>query len=131
MAPKSEKVEKTDRELHPELYFDGPKGHPRDRIKIHENERIPREGQFIGLNGYQYLIKPGFEVDIPRPVRLMLDTRIETITRYGDDGKEYTKDVPRITYTLIKEDVDGILAPPAEVIASTGEKSAEEVWKEK
>jgi len=108
---------KTYAERHPEEFFTSPKGHPRDRIVIHESLEIPKEGMFVSLNGYSFLIKPGVEVDLPRPVRLMLDTRIKTETVMQDDGNgrfvEHRRNIPRITYTLIKEDVG---VPGAEVI---------------
>ena len=96
---------RTAQEANPEKYFNSPKGHPRDRIVIHESSDIAREGQFMSLNGYSFLVKPGVEVDLPRPVRLMLDTRIRTETLQDENGKEYRRDIPRITYTMIKEDV--------------------------
>ena len=104
--------EPTDQELHPENYFINPKGHKRDRIVIHDNPKIPKEGQFISLNGYGFLAKPGAEIDLPRPVRQMLDTRIETDTQQDDNGKNYVRDIPRITYTLIKEDVTADIKLP-------------------
>ena len=97
---------KTDQEKHPENYFTTPAGHPRDRIIIHESKDIPKEGLFISLNGYPFLAKPGIEIDLPRPVRLMLDTRIQTEITQGEDGKEYRRNIPRITYTLVKEGVN-------------------------
>ncbi len=109
---------KTDQERHPENYFTSPVGHPRDRIIIHESMEIPKEGLFVSLNGYPFLAKPGVAIDIPRPVRLMLDTRVRTETVQGDDGKEHRRNIPRVTYTLIKEDVTGIdsKVPAPEVI---------------
>jgi hypothetical protein len=107
---------KTDEELHPEGYFTTPEGHPRDRIIIHENSNIPKEGVFLGVNGFQMLAKPGIEIDIPRPVRQMLDTRIQTEIIQGDDGKDHVRNIPRFTYTLIKE---GVNLPDAAVIASS------------
>ena len=104
---------KTDQELHPENYFIDPKGHPRDRIIIHDKPEIPREGQFVSLNGYGFLAKPGVEIDIPRPVRKMLDTRIITETTQDQEGKKnFLRDIPRITYTLVKEDVTGMFKIP-------------------
>jgi hypothetical protein len=67
---------------------------------------IPKEGMFISLNGFPFLAKPGVEIDIPRPVRKMLDTRIITVTSHDDNGKEYTKDIRRVNYTLVKEGVN-------------------------
>jgi len=104
---------KTEEEKNPEGFFKSPVGHPRDRIIIHPSIKIPKEGLFLALNGFAFLVKPGEEIDLPRPVRLMLDTRIETETIQGDDGKEYTRDIPRITYTLIKE---GVNLPSPEAI---------------
>ncbi len=101
-------------------YFISPIGHPRDRIIIHESSKIPKDGQTMGLNGYHFLAKPGVEIDLPRPVRLMLDTRIETESIQGQDGNIYTRDIPRITYTLVKENVDfvdeGAIVPAVEMI---------------
>lgn len=103
--------EQTDQERHPENYFINPVGHVRDRIILHESQEIPKEGMFISLNGYSFLAKAGIEIDLPRPVRLMLDTRIKTETVQGDDGKEHHRNIPRLTYTLIKE---GVNLPDAE-----------------
>ena len=85
--------------------FNTPIGHPKDRIIIHESMDIPKEGLFISLNGFPFLAKPGVEIDIPRPVREMLDTRIKTETIQNDEGKDTYRDVPRITYTLLAENV--------------------------
>jgi hypothetical protein len=103
-----------------EPIFDTPHGHIKDRILIHETAEIPRDGLFFGLNGIQYLVKAGVEIDIPRAVRLMLDTRIRTETIKGDDGKDYTRDLKRITYTLIKE---GVNIPDAAVIAEAAKET--------
>ena len=116
---------KTDQEKHPEKYFTSPLGHIRDRIILHESLEIPKEGMFISLNGYSFLAKPGVEIDLPRPVRLMLDTRIKTETIHGQDGEEYTRNIPRITYTLVKE---GCNIPTPEV---TDAANAEEAQTEK
>lgn len=107
-----------DMKKNPEKYFTGPEGHIRDRIIINQTPDIPSEGVFISLNGFAYLAKPGVEIDIPRPVRLMLDTRIRTDTTQvmQPDGtyKTYEKQIPRITYTIIKEDVGKEDAPATE-----------------
>ena len=99
---------KTEKERNPQNFFTGPTGHPKDRIIIHESLDIPKEGQIMGLNGYMFLAKPGIAIDLPRPVREMLDTRIVTVTTTGDDGKEYKRDMKRVNYTLVKEDVDRV-----------------------
>jgi hypothetical protein len=111
---------KSDEENHPERYFISPVGHPRDRIILHNSPEVPKEGVFISLNGFPFMIPPDVEIDLPRPVRLMLDTRIKTETRRTDDGRGnvniHTRNMKRFTYTIVKLDVENI--PPAEVIAA-------------
>lgn len=107
---------KTDKDRHPEKYFTSPKGHPKDRIIIHPTLNTPKEGIFLSLNGYGFLVKPGVEVDLPRPVVKMLDTLVITETINGDDGKEYYRDLKRFNYTLVKQDIDAVpvVSPVAE-----------------
>jgi hypothetical protein len=107
-----------DMKKNPEKYFTGPGRHILDRIIINQTPDIPSEGVFISLNGFAYLAKPGVEIDIPRPVRTMLDTRIktDTIQIQNPDGnyKSQGRDMPRITYILIKEDVGREEVPATE-----------------
>jgi hypothetical protein len=121
---------KTEEQKHPENFFHGPAGQIRDRIIIHEAEDIPKEGLFISLNGYPFLCKPGVAIDIPRPVRLMLDTRITRVTKHDENGKEYTKDVKRINYTLVKEGVnieEKVEVPPPNAATNTARSEAKEL----
>ena len=102
MAPKKEGSKE------PKKFIDGT-GHIRDRIILHQTADIPKQGAFVSLNGYAYQIKPGFEVDIPRPVRKMIDLCVVTELIQDTDDKgnreEYTRNRPRYPYTLIAEDV--------------------------
>lgn len=127
MAQSKESL-KTYAQRHPEEFFTSPIGHKRDRIIIHESQDMPKEGLYIGLNGYSFLAKPGVEIDLPRPVRLMLDTRIRTETVTHDDGNGrlavHTRNIPRVTYTLVKEDVDSL--PDPVVIAAEQENVSAE-----
>ena len=111
---------KTDEELHPERYFISPVGHIRDRIILHNSPEVPKEGVFLSLNGFPFMVPPDVEVDLPRPVRLMLDTRIKTETRRTDDGRGnvniHTRNMKRFTYTIIKLDVDNPEIPKPEAI---------------
>ena len=122
---------RTERERHPERYFDSPAGHPRDRIKIHETPYNTLNGMIcLGLNGFHIQCKAEEEIDIPRPVRLMLDTLIQTETRRVDNGHGgydvHTRNLRRFPYTLIKEDVTGILTVSApEAIAAMANDAGE------
>jgi len=99
--------------------FITPEGHPRDRIIINESAEIPREGIFIALNGYSFLAKAGVPIDLPRPVREMLDTRIKTDTQMVDDGNghliTHPRNMLRITYSIVQLDVNAV---PTEAPAS-------------
>lgn len=86
-------------------YFTGAKGHPVDKIIINELADTAKEGRFFSLNGYAFNAPEGVEIEIQRPVRKMLDNRIETQSRVAADGKNYHKDIKRITYQLIEEDI--------------------------
>lgn len=115
---------KTDEELHPENYFTSPVGHIRDRIIINESPEIPKEGLFLSLNGFAILAKPGVPIDIPRPMRLVLDNRITTETTQDHEGKDHRRHMKRITYQLIKE---GVNIPGPEVISKQAESSEEKI----
>ena len=97
-----------DMKKNPKVYFTSAnaKDHIKDRIIVNPAPDIPREGLFVSLNGYGYLVKAGFEIDIPRPIRQMLDTRIRKEIVQDDNGKEYVRDVPAVTYRLIQEGVN-------------------------
>ena len=101
--------------------FLSPEGHPRDRIIINESSEVPREGVFLSLNGYPFLAKPNVPIDLPRPVRKMLDTRIRTEVGMADDGTgrltEHVRHVRGFSYQLVKEDVDKIEVPDSAVEA--------------
>jgi len=112
MAPKKEE---------PNHYFNSPVGHVKDRILIHQGPDVPIEGIFLSVNGFPFLAKAGVEIDIPRPVRQMLDTRIKTITEQDPmTGKNYNRDILRFPYVLIKEGVNldsegKVIVPPSSV----------------
>jgi hypothetical protein len=112
MAPK------TDQEKNPDKYFASPAGHPKDRIVLHETAEATKGGRYFSLNGFSFLAQSGVELDVPRPVRKMLDTLIRTETLTHDDGNgklvRESRNVPRFPYVLVKEGVDAI--PEAAVI---------------
>jgi len=114
----------------PELteFFDSPVGHIRDRIIINPSPEIPKNGQFVSLNGFPFQIIPGKEIDIPRPVRQMLDTRIKTDT-YQEGDETFTQDIPRFTYTLSKAGInvgeDGKIMSQEDVAARDAAANAE------
>ena len=121
---------KTDQERNPDKYFASPAGHPKDRIVLHETAEATKGGRFFSLNGFPFLAQSGVEIDVPRPVRKMLDTLIRTENVTHDDGTgklvRESRNVPRFPYVLVKEGIDAI--PEAAVIdaakADAGTKPA-------
>ena len=54
-----------------------PKGMPKTvRIVLEENDGIPPTGQFFGLNGKGYMIRPGEEVNVPKGIIEILDQAV-------------------------------------------------------
>lgn len=43
------------------------------RIILEENDNIPPNGQYFGLNGRGYMLRPGMEVNVPRGIIDILD----------------------------------------------------------
>jgi hypothetical protein len=104
-------------------FFSHPRGHIRDRIILHETKESPKEGQFIGLNGFPFQVQYNREVDIPRPVLEMLRTRIYTeITKDEKTGEETFRNIPRFNITVIKENVGNV---PVETADTKGTFSCE------
>jgi hypothetical protein len=101
----------------PEERFEHPEGHIRDRIILNQSPEFTGKSHVVGLNGFLFDIPFGVEVDIPRPVRQMLDTRIRTETIRVDVGngqmETRTRDIPRLTYRLVKEGIN-LPEPPQE-----------------
>ena len=46
------------------------------RIILEENDGIPPTGQFFGLNGRSYMLKPGVEVNVPKGIIDILDNAV-------------------------------------------------------
>jgi hypothetical protein len=54
-------------------------------IQIEDNENIPPGGQFVGVNGYGYLIKTGMEIPVPVGVCDVLDNAVEIVAVKNPD----------------------------------------------
>ena len=99
-------------------YFTHPRGHVRDRIILHETMDSPKEGQFVGLNGFPFLVQYNKEIDVPRPIIQMLRTRIaDKIEKDPQTGIETVRHISRFNFSVVKENVNQI--PQEEVGAFT------------
>ena len=75
----------------------------RVRIRVANTSEIPPSGQFIGVNGYGYMIKPNQEVSVPESVLEVLDNAVQSVPIQGSDGRvQGYQDVPRFPYTRLR-----------------------------
>lgn len=56
-----------------------PKPMPRIRIMLEDNDNIPPGGQFIGVDGYGYMLQPNVEAEVPINVLDVLDHAIMSV----------------------------------------------------
>jgi hypothetical protein len=61
-----------------------------DRVKIilEENENIPPTGQYIGVNGRAYILRPGEEALVPREVISVLNDAVQEVPQIDPTTKQ-------------------------------------------
>lgn len=71
-----------------------------DRVTIilEESDDIPPTGQFIGLNGVGYLIRPGEEVTVPRGVVEILEHAVISMPTIDPQTKQVIGHRDRMRY---------------------------------
>ena len=70
-------------------------------ITLHDSKEIPPGGQFVGVNGKQFWIKPGVKVIVPRYVCAALDNAIVGVPDVNDKMQVVgVRNTPRLTYTV-------------------------------
>lgn len=71
-------------------------------IILEESDAIPPTGQFIGINGRSFVIRPGEEVTVPESVLEVLNDAVTSTPRTDQNGNivDY-RDKQRMPYRLI------------------------------
>lgn len=71
-------------------------------IILEESDGIPPTGQFVGINGRSYVIRPGEEVTVPESVLEVLNDAVASVPRTDGNGNvvDY-RDKQRLPYRLI------------------------------
>ena len=88
----------------PQTEFERISAEPRIRIILEENDQIPPTGQFVGVNGVGYLIKPGVPVDVPESVLDVLDNAVMSApVKDEDDRVVGYRDRLRFPYRIVRE----------------------------
>lgn len=71
-------------------------------IIVEENDNIPPTGQFIGVNGRSFLIRPGENVDVPIEVLEALNDAVESTPKTDMQGNVVSyRDRLRIPYRIV------------------------------
>jgi len=88
----------------PQTEFERISAEPRINIILEENEHIPPSGQFVGVNGVGYLIKPGVPVSVPESVLSVLDDAIMSVpVKDQNDTVIGYRDRLRFPYRIVRE----------------------------
>lgn len=77
---------------------------PKATILIHERaSQLEIETVFVGINGVDYWIKRGAEVEVPLPVALRLEQAMKTVVVFDPDtNARTTRQAPAYPFTWIK-----------------------------
>ena len=54
-------------------------GVDRVRIQLEESDNIPPTGQFFGINGRSYMLKPGIPADVPKELINVLNDAVQDV----------------------------------------------------
>jgi hypothetical protein len=60
----------------------------RVRILLEENDNIPPGGQFFGVNGAGFLLRPGVAVSVPRGILDILDNAVMDVPVVSPDNMQ-------------------------------------------
>lgn len=82
-------------------------GTDRVRIILEENDNIPPTGQFIGVNGRGYMLKPGVEAVVPKEILSVLNDAVQEVPDIDPSTQQvvgYRKKL-RFPYRVIERNV--------------------------
>lgn len=80
------------------------KGEKLFEITLHDHKEIPPNGQFVGVNGRQFIIKPGHKVKVPACVLEVLDNAVQALPEVNEKLQVTgMRNAPRLTYTLHRD----------------------------
>jgi hypothetical protein len=79
----------------------------RVRIVLEENDGIPPNGQFFGINGVGYLLKPGMQADVPLGIIDVLNNAVQSKPIVDPVTKQVSgfRDGLRFPYRVINPNV--------------------------
>lgn len=75
------------------------------RIILEENDEIPPTGQFFGINGAGFLLKPGVEADVPDSIIEILNNAVKSKPVIDPNTRRINdwRNTPRFPYRVIRK----------------------------
>lgn len=70
----------------------------RVRIILEENPDIPPTGQFVGLNGIGYILRPGEPIEVPLGVKEILDNAVMDVPQVDPSTQQIIGTRQRMRY---------------------------------
>ncbi len=73
-------------------------------ITLHDSKEIPPTGQFIGVNGRQFILKPGIKTQVPECVLEVLDNAVQALPEVNEKLQVVgMRNAPRLPYSLHRD----------------------------
>lgn len=80
------------------------------RIILEENDSIPPTGQFFGVNGRSYMLRPGVEAEVPQGIIDVLDNAVTSSPIIDPDTQKVIgyRNAMRYPYRRIMQKNQGV-----------------------
>lgn len=81
------------------------KGERRVKIILEESSEIPPTGQFFGINGIGYILRPGEPADVPESLLSVLDDAVQDVPVLNGDQVTGFRQKLRFPYRVLERTI--------------------------
>lgn len=81
------------------------KGERRVKIILEESSEIPPTGQFFGINGIGYILRPGEPADVPESLLSVLDDAVQDVPILNGDQVTGFRQKLRFPYRVLERTI--------------------------
>ena len=81
------------------------KGERRVKIILEESAEIPPTGQFFGINGIGYILRPGEPADVPESLLSVLDDAVQDVPVLNGDQVTGFRQKLRFPYRVLERTI--------------------------